>query len=126
MTQRQGPQKPAKQQQAKQQQPQRAQKKRLSATVESELLEAGRVAVAEGRAPHLSAWVNDALRRQADHDRRMVALSDFLAHYEAENGEITEQEMKDAARRARSRAVVVRGSGEDRAKTRRGTKRGAA
>lgn len=83
-------------------------RERLSATVEAELLAAGRAAVAEGRAESLSAWVNAALRRQADHDRRMQALDDFLAGYEAEHGEITEDEIREAQRRSRSRAVVVR------------------
>lgn len=57
-------------------------RQRLSATVESELLAAGRAAVAEGRADSLSSWVNGALRRQADHDRRLKALDDFLDVYE--------------------------------------------
>ena len=83
-------------------------RERLSATIEADLLEAGRVAVAEGRAESLSAWVNGALRRQADHDRRMQALDEFLRGYEAEHGEITGQEMVAASRRARARAVVVR------------------
>ncbi|MDQ1515526.1 MAG: hypothetical protein QOE80_1356 [Actinomycetota bacterium] len=83
-------------------------RERLSATVEAQWLAAGRAAVAEGRAESLSAWVNDALRRQADYDRRMQALDDFLAAYEAEHGEITEEEMREAERRSRSRAVVVR------------------
>jgi hypothetical protein len=64
--------------------------------------------VAEGRAESLSAWVNGALRRQADHDRRMKALDEFLDGYEAEHGAITEQEIEAATRRARTRAVVVR------------------
>jgi hypothetical protein len=84
-------------------------RERLSATVEAELLEAGRAAVADGRAESLSAWVNAALRRQADHDRRMKALDSFLDSYEAEHGAITEDEMQAATRRARTRAVVVRG-----------------
>ena len=83
-------------------------RERLSATIEADLLEAGRVAVAEGRAESLSAWVNGALRRQADHDRRMKALDEFLEGYEAEHGEITEQEIEAATRRARAGAVVVR------------------
>jgi len=83
-------------------------KQRLSATVEADVLAAGRAAVSEGRAENLSAWVNDALRRQADHDRRMTALDNFLASYEAEHGEITDDEMRDATRRTRARAVVVR------------------
>ena len=80
----------------------------MSATVEAELLAAGRAAVAEGRAESLSAWVNDALRRHAEHDRRMQALDAFLAAYEAEHGEITEEEVREAERRSRSRAVVIR------------------
>jgi len=83
-------------------------RERLSATVEADLLVAGRAAVAEGLAESLSAWVNGALRRQADHDRRMKALDEFLDAYEAEHGEITEREMQAATHRARARAVVVR------------------
>jgi hypothetical protein len=81
---------------------------RLSATVEAGVLDAGRAAVTEGRAESLSAWVNAALRRQADHDRRMEALGDFLSVYEAEHGEITDEEIGAASRAARARAVVVR------------------
>lgn len=83
-------------------------RQRLSATVEAELLAAGRAAVTEGRAKNLSAWVNGALRRQADHDRRMTALDAFLDAYEAEHREIDQDELRDATRRARARAVVVR------------------
>lgn len=75
-------------------------KQRLSATVEAELIAAGHATVADGRAASLSAWVNDALRLKADHDRRLQALDDFLATYEVEHGEITEEEMRDAGRQA--------------------------
>ena len=98
---------------------------RLSATVEAEVLAAGRAAVAEGRAESLSAWVNGALRRQADHDRRLQALDGFLATYEAEHGEITAEEIDAASRRARGRAVVVRAEPAKPA-TRTRRKRGAA
>lgn len=85
-------------------------KERLSASVDVQLLAAGHAAVAEGRAESLSAWVNDALQMKAAHDQRMVALDEFLSAYEAERGEITDKEMDAAARRARGRAVVVRGA----------------
>jgi hypothetical protein len=85
-------------------------KQRLSASVDAELVAVAQGAVAEGHAESISAWVNEALRLKVDHDRRLRALDDFLAAYEAEHGEITEDDMRDAARRARSRAVVVRGS----------------
>lgn len=88
-------------------------RERLSASVDADLLAAGRAAVAAGRAESLSAWVSDALRRQADHDRRMLALDEFLDAYEAEHGVITEREMDEAVRRGRSRAVVVRGASSD-------------
>lgn len=101
-------------------------RQRLSATVEADLLAAGRAAVVEGRAESLSAWVNDALQRQADHDRRMTALDVFLDGYEAEHGQITEDEMRDATRRTRGRAVVVRTPPAESPRARRRTKRGAA
>lgn len=85
-----------------------ANRERLSASVDAELLEAGRTAVAEGRAPTLSAWVNEALGRQTEHDLRMQALDAFIERYEAEHGAITEDEIRDATRRARSRATIVR------------------
>ena len=84
-------------------------KRRLSATVDAELVEASHAAVAVGAAESVSAWVNDALRLKVEHDRRMRALDEFIADYEAQHGEITEQEMTAAARQARARAVVVRG-----------------
>jgi hypothetical protein len=82
----------------------------VSASVESDLLAAGRAAVADGRADSLSAWVNAALRRQVQHDRRMQALDAFLDAYEAEEGEISATEIEAASRRARQRAIVVRGT----------------
>lgn len=95
-------------------------KQRLSASVDSELLEAAQAAVAEGRAESISAWVNDALRLKAEHESRMEALDAFLADYEARHGAITEAEIDDALRRARGRATVVRSSGGSRSRPRRG------
>lgn len=91
-------------------------------SVDAEFLAAAQVAVARGEAESVSAWVNDALRLKGDHDRRLRALGEFLASYEVEHGEITEKEMHDAARRARARAVVVRG-GPDSTTNRSGSSR---
>jgi len=85
------------------------QKERLSASVDADLIKAGKEAVACGMAESLSAWVNAALRNKAEEDRRLRALDEFLAAYEAEHGEITEQDMEDAERWARERAIVVDG-----------------
>lgn len=45
-----------------------------------------------------------------EHDRRLSALGEFIAEYEAEHGEITEAEMAEAERDARERAIAVRGA----------------
>lgn len=95
-------------------------KGRLSASVDAELIAAAQDAVARGQAQNVSAWVNDALRLKASHDRRLAALDEFLASYEAEHGTITEQEMRDAARSAGARAVVVRGPAAGRSADGRG------
>jgi metal-responsive CopG/Arc/MetJ family transcriptional regulator len=84
-------------------------KSRLSVTVDADLLAAVHAAVAAGAAESMSAWVSDALRLKIDHDRRLRGIGDFIAAYEAEHGEITEEEMEAAVRRARERAIVVRG-----------------
>jgi Arc/MetJ-type ribon-helix-helix transcriptional regulator len=89
-------------------------KQRLSASVDAELIAAAQEAVTQGHAESISAWVNDALRLKADHDRRLQALDDFLTAFETAHGEITEEEMRDAARRARERAIVVRGTPDQR------------
>jgi Arc/MetJ-type ribon-helix-helix transcriptional regulator len=87
-----------------------ATKQALSATVDVDVLRAAEAAVREGRAPNVSAWVNDAMRRKMEHEARLHALDVFIAAYEAEHGAITEDEVRQATRRTRARAVVVRGS----------------
>ena len=84
-------------------------KPRLSASVDADVLKAAKAAVAEGRAPNVSAWVNDALRRHAEHDRRLRAIDTFLESYEAKHGAITNDEILAASKAARERALVVRG-----------------
>jgi hypothetical protein len=81
-------------------------KRRLSASIDASVFEAAERAVPRGGT--LSAWVNDALRLKLEHDRRLDALTAFIAAHEAEHGEITEEEMRAASRRARARAVTVR------------------
>jgi Arc/MetJ-type ribon-helix-helix transcriptional regulator len=85
-------------------------KERLSVSVDTELIEAAEQAVARGRFESMSAWVNEALRSKIEQDRRLEALAAFIAAYESEHGEITPEEMRLAARRARSSAVPVRDS----------------
>lgn len=87
-------------------------KSRLSASVDTDLLEAGRQAVEAGRATNLSTWVNDGLRRQVEHDRRMAALDEFIDAFEAQHGEISQEEMNDAVRQLAANAIVVRSGGD--------------
>jgi Arc/MetJ-type ribon-helix-helix transcriptional regulator len=83
-------------------------KQRLSASVDAELIQAAETAVARGRSDSVSAWVNDALRLKLDQEHRLEALAAFVASYEADYGEITPDEINQAVRRARARAVAVR------------------
>jgi hypothetical protein len=84
-------------------------KRRLSVSVRPAWIEAAQTAVAGGQVPSVSAWVDDALRLKVEHDRRLAALASFLESYENTHGLISDEEVRDAARRARSRAVTVRG-----------------
>jgi hypothetical protein len=84
-------------------------KRRLSASVDAELLHAAEAAVSGGDADSVSAWVNDALRLKLTHDARLAALASFIGGYEADHGEITAEEIRLAGRRASASAIPVRG-----------------
>ena len=86
-------------------------KERLSATVDAHNLAAAQRAFREGRAPSVSAWVNDALALYAAHEARMRALDEFIKGYERKHGAISDDEIEAAYRAVRARAVVVRGKG---------------
>ena len=81
-------------------------KTRLSVTVDADVLESVQAAFAIGEAESVSVYVNDALRLEAQHDRRLRGIDDFIAAYEAEHGEITEEEMEAAYRRVKARAIA--------------------
>jgi len=72
-------------------------KQRLSVSVDAELVAAAQEAVAAGRAENLSAWVSDALRLKAGHDQRLRVIDELVAAFEAEHGEISDEEIRDAA-----------------------------
>jgi Arc/MetJ-type ribon-helix-helix transcriptional regulator len=84
-------------------------KTRLSVTVDADLIAACQAAVAAGEAESVSAWVNDALRLKVEHDRRLRGIDDFIAAFEAEHGEISDEEMEAAYRASKAGAIVVRG-----------------
>jgi hypothetical protein len=84
-------------------------KGRLSASVDSALIRAAEQAVKRGLAPTVSAWVNDALQLKLTQELRLESLSAFVSAYEKEHGEISAEEIRLATRRARAKAVAVRG-----------------
>ncbi|MEJ7782073.1 MAG: hypothetical protein WKF99_05855 [Solirubrobacteraceae bacterium] len=85
-----------------------ATKQRLSASVNKVYIEEGRAAVEAGRAESLSAWVNEALRKQAEDEGRLRALDEFMTEYQAEHGEFTEEELEENRRDMEARAIKVR------------------
>jgi hypothetical protein len=85
-------------------------KQRLSASVDADLLAAAEAAAKRGEAANVSAWVNEAMRFKLEHDRGLSELAAVIADFEAEHGAITNVEIEQAARTARSRALTVRGS----------------
>ncbi|MBL0197140.1 MAG: hypothetical protein IPQ09_23505 [Myxococcales bacterium] len=86
-----------------------APKEKLTVTVDPELVKAGNEAVAAGRAASLSSWVNLALEERAAKERRLQAMADAIAAYEAVHGEISPRELVAQARADRQAAIVVRG-----------------
>lgn len=93
-------------------------KRRLSASVDDDLVRAAEAAAKRGDVPTVSAWVNEALRAKLEQEQRLRALAAFVDSFEAEHGEISQAEMDQAARRARARAVTMRAAAPVRAATR--------
>jgi Arc/MetJ-type ribon-helix-helix transcriptional regulator len=94
-------------------------KERLTISVDPTLAEAAADAVAAGRAESVSAWVTEAMRDRMAKDHRLEALADAISGYEAEHGEITDEEMAEQVRADRDAAGRERSG-------RRGGGRGAA
>ena len=83
-------------------------KERLTVTIDSHLLEAANKAVAEKRAGSLSGWVNLAMAERAAKEKRLRALSEAVASYEEEFGQISHAELLAQERADRRNAVVIR------------------
>jgi hypothetical protein len=100
-------------------------KERLTVTVDAALVDAGNRAVKAGRAESLSRWVNDALAERDAKERRLQAMAEAVAAYEAEFGTITPQELAAQQRADEERSVVVRGRRRTRALARTRPRRAA-
>lgn len=86
----------------------KAGKVRLTVTVDADLAAAAAAAVADGRAASVSSWVNDALIAETERARKLAALAEAVASYEAESGVITDEDMAAVERRGREAAEEVR------------------
>lgn len=82
-------------------------KERLTVTVDDVLVRLGDAAVKSGRAASLSAWGNTALVERAAKERRLAAMGEAIAAYEAEFGEIGADELLGQRRADRRSAVLV-------------------
>jgi Arc/MetJ-type ribon-helix-helix transcriptional regulator len=82
-------------------------KQRLSATVDAQLIETALRAVAAGRAESVSAWVNEAMRRQADHEARLKAADEVWEQWQAEFGPVSDEELERAHQELMARAIKV-------------------
>lgn len=78
--------------------------------MDADLIVAAEAAAKRGDAANVSAWVNEAMRLKVEHDRGLADLAAVIADFEAEHGEITNEEIEKAARTARSLAVPIRGT----------------
>jgi metal-responsive CopG/Arc/MetJ family transcriptional regulator len=101
----------------------RSKKERLTVTVDRALVRAGNEAVTSGRSQSLSGWVNLALAERAAKERRLTAMANAVAAYEAKFGEISADELTTQHRSDRQSAIVIRGKSRSAGRKRR---RGAA
>src|SRR5437773_5178781 len=85
-------------------------KTRLTVSLDADVVSDVESIVARGQAGSLSAWINDAVRLRLEDERKTKALANAIAEYEAEHGEITDEELRRAVRSARARAIHVRRS----------------
>lgn len=81
----------------------------MTVTIDPDLVAVANRAVAEGEADSLSGWVSAAVAEKVERDQRLAHLGDAIADFEAEFGEITDEEMAGQRRSDREGAVVVRG-----------------
>lgn len=81
-------------------------KKRLSASIDEDLLAAAEAAVREGYAPSMSALVEDAMREAVAKQQRRSALGELIDELDAELGYTpTDEEVRADVAQARARAI---------------------
>ncbi len=86
-------------------------KRRVTLTIDADLLDEARAAVNDGDASSVSAWVNQAMADKSENRRRLKALGEVIADYEAEFGKITPEEVAEQRRLDEIAAEQVRADG---------------
>ena len=89
-------------------------KRRITVTIDEDLLEAAGAAVNAGSASSVSAWINEALADKCEQQRRLEALGEAVVDYEAEFGRITPEQIAERRRLDREEAERVRGEWQQR------------
>ena len=84
------------------------QKRRVTITVDEDVVEEAARAVEEGRAASVSAWIGEAMVARQANDRRLEALGELIAEYEAVHGTITDDELAQQTQADRDSAALVR------------------
>ena len=85
-------------------------KERLTVTVDPLLVATANLAVREGLAESVSAWVSTAMAEHAARTRRRLALAEAVASYEAEFGAFSEAELAAQRLQDQRDAIVIRGA----------------
>ena len=83
-------------------------KRRITVTLDEDLLQEASDAVSAGEASSVSAWVNAAMAAKSEHRRRLKALGEAIADYEAEFGKITPEQVEERRRLDREEAEQFR------------------
>ena len=83
-------------------------KRRVTITVNEDLLEEAQSAVGDGRARSVSEWVAGAMAQRLATEQRLAALSELIRDYEAAHGVITDDEIAEQAQRDRDAAALSR------------------
>lgn len=86
-------------------------KRRITLTIDADLLDEASAAVSDGDASSVSAWVNQAMADKSEHRLRLKALGEAIADYEAEFGKITPEEVAEQRRLDEIAAEQVRADG---------------
>lgn len=83
-------------------------KKRVTVTVDEELLDAAALAVHHGDADSVSSWISDAMADRHAKEQRLAHLSTLLADRELEHGVISAAEIDEQHQTDRDRSAAYR------------------